>query len=72
MTEFEKAMMEEFRSLRKEFKSDINILHVKIDKSNDNMSGVKEGLGLFKGKVFGVWAVLTVLLQVGIGYFTKK
>ncbi len=72
MTEFEKAVMEEFRSLRKEIKIDINAIHGKIDIVEDKVAKVTDGLSLFKGKVFGVWAVLTVLFNVGMAYFTKK
>jgi len=57
MTEVEKMIIEELRAIRKEFKSDIIVLHAKVDKNND-------GQQLFKGKVFGVWAVITVLLNI--------
>lgn len=72
MTDFEKTVLEELRAIRAEFKSDINAVHLKIDKSNENINDTKEGMNLFKGKVFGVWAVLTALINIGFQFMGKK
>ena len=72
MTEFEKMIMEELRSMKSEFKDDINILHAKIDKGNDKLDVTRDGLSLFKGKVFGAWLVITVMINASLHFMGKK
>jgi len=76
MTEFEKHLLDKIDRIRTEFKEDIVRLHNKMDEADKNtnkkMDAVKDNLLLFKGKVFGVWAVLTVIINVGMQYFKSK
>ena len=72
MTEFERLVIDEMRALRAEVKEDINTLHSKINKVDEKFNNINNGLSLFKGKVFGIWAVLTAILNVGMHFFGKK
>lgn len=76
MDDFQKELLIEIRELRRdlhdeiqetrtEFRDEMRLMWAAQNKTSD-------GLNLFKGKALGFLAVLTVVVNYGMSYFTKK